>query len=258
MRAHRPPAYTPCSFCSQLLAGRISCIRPRGSFLFRSGSETVHALLNKPAGATAAKHPAVDREVRVVGAERLGSRTRQPTAHGYVALAIDLYRGEVANDTPLISSIGGCPARPWHPLISRPRISQSSRKDVDPHRIGAVGWCTPWGHALSFAVADSKLKAVVANYGPPPTDPDSLAKIHAAILGNYGGLDKGIPRLPWRSLLPICKEARQVHRREDLPGCRPRLRKSEQQDEGNDAQDAADARTRYLHFFASGARAGIP
>ena len=56
-----------------------------------------------------------------------------------------------------------------------------------------VGWCMGGGYALSFAVADSNLKAVVANYGPPPTDPDSLAKIHAAILGNYGGLDKGIP-----------------------------------------------------------------
>jgi carboxymethylenebutenolidase len=66
------------------------------------------------------------------------------------------------------------------------------RPDVDPHRIGAIGWCMGGGYAAQLAVADPSLKAVVINYGSLPTDKAALGKIHAAVLGNFGGLDQGI------------------------------------------------------------------
>jgi carboxymethylenebutenolidase len=49
------------------------------------------------------------------------------------------------------------------------------------------------GYALQLAIASPALRAVVVNYGALPTDPVSLAKIHAAVLGNFGGQDHGIP-----------------------------------------------------------------
>jgi carboxymethylenebutenolidase len=48
------------------------------------------------------------------------------------------------------------------------------------------------GYAAQLAVADSNLKAVVINYGSLPTDKTALGQIHAAVLGNFGGLDRGI------------------------------------------------------------------
>jgi carboxymethylenebutenolidase len=48
------------------------------------------------------------------------------------------------------------------------------------------------GYALDLAVADPKLRVAVINYGHLATDDATLKKIHAAILGIFGGQDRGI------------------------------------------------------------------
>lgn len=49
------------------------------------------------------------------------------------------------------------------------------------------------GYSLDLALADPKLKVAVINYGHLATDDATLKKIHAAILGIFGGKDMGIP-----------------------------------------------------------------
>jgi carboxymethylenebutenolidase len=49
------------------------------------------------------------------------------------------------------------------------------------------------GYSLDLAINDSKLKAAVINYGHLASDDATLKKIDAAILGIFGGQDKGIP-----------------------------------------------------------------
>ena len=49
------------------------------------------------------------------------------------------------------------------------------------------------GYALQLAIAAPALKAVAINYGSLATDKTALAQIHAAVLGNFGGQDHGIP-----------------------------------------------------------------
>jgi carboxymethylenebutenolidase len=46
---------------------------------------------------------------------------------------------------------------------------------------------------LQLAIAAPSLKAVAINYGALATDKSQLAKVHAAVLGNFGGQDQGIP-----------------------------------------------------------------
>jgi carboxymethylenebutenolidase len=102
---------------------------------------------------------------------------------------------------------------------------------------------------LSFAVADPNLKAVVANYGPPPTDSTSLTQIHAAILGNYGGLDKGITP---DDVNAFATEMKKIGKPIDVkiyPDAGHAF-ENPNNTTGYRAADTADARSRYLHFFA--------
>jgi carboxymethylenebutenolidase len=115
-------------------------------------------------------------------------------AQGYVALAVDLYRGKVATTPDLAHELSrGLPQdQGVHDLTAAFAYLQT-RKDVARGRIGAVGWCMGGGYALQLAIAAPALKAVAVNYGSLATDKAALAQIHAAVLGNFGGQDRGIP-----------------------------------------------------------------
>jgi carboxymethylenebutenolidase len=217
---------------------------------YPSGSETVHALLYSPDGGSA-KHPAV-----IVIHEWWGlndwvkEQAADLAAHGYVALAVDLYRGQVANDPDTAHQLSrGLPEdRGIRDLEAADDFLRADKR-VDSNRIGAIGWCMGGGYALNFAVADPNLKAVVANYGPPPTDPASLAQIHAAILGNYGGLDKGITL---DSVHAFAAEMKKIGKPIDVkiyPDAGHAFENPNNKT-GYRAEDTADARSRYLHFFA--------
>jgi carboxymethylenebutenolidase len=218
---------------------------------YPSGSETVHGLLYSPAGGRGAKHPAI-----IVIHEWWGlndwvkEQAADLAAHGYVALAVDLYRGQVATDTDTAHQLSrGLPQDRGIRDLKAAEAYLSSQKNVDRNRIGAIGWCMGGGYALNFAVADPNLKAVVANYGPPPTDPASLAQIHAAILGNYGGLDKGIPPASVESFASAMKKLGKSVDVKIYPDAGHAFENPNNKT-GYQAEDAADAKSRYLHFFA--------
>lgn len=159
---------------------------------FASGNETVHGLLYLPS--TPGPHPAI-----VVIHEWWGlndwikEQAAGLAGQGYVALAVDLYRGKVATDPETAHELmRGLPQdRGVRDLVAAANYLKGL-KSVNPKRIGAVGWCMGGGYAVQFAVADPDLRAVAINYGSLPTDPSALKQIHAAILGNFGALDQGI------------------------------------------------------------------
>jgi carboxymethylenebutenolidase len=218
---------------------------------YKSGSETVHALLYRPAGGAAAKHPAV-----IVIHEWWGlndwvkEQAADLAAHGYVALAVDLYRGQVATDPDTAHELSrGVPQDRGIRDLKAADTFLRADKHVDSTHIGAIGWCMGGGYALSFAVADPNLKAVVANYGPLPTDPASLGQIHAAILGNYGGLDKGIPPATVESFASAMKKLGKSVDVKIYPDAGHAFENPNNK-AGYRAEDAADARSRYMRFFA--------
>jgi carboxymethylenebutenolidase len=113
---------------------------------------------------------------------------------GYIALAVDLYHGRVADNPEMAHELSrGLPQdQGVRDLVSAFKFL-ASRKDVDPNRIGAVGWCMGGGYAMQLAIAEPSLKAVAINYGALATDKSALEKVHAEVLGNFGGQDHGIP-----------------------------------------------------------------
>lgn len=159
---------------------------------YKSGDETVQAVLYTPSGTGPFPALIVIHEwwglVDWIKQEAAGY-----AAQGYVVLAVDLYRGQVAT-TPDIAHelMRGLPQDQGVRDLTSALAWLAQRKDVDPHRIGAVGWCMGGTYAMLLAVNAPTLKAVAVNYGALPTDKSSLAQIHAAILGNFGGQDRGI------------------------------------------------------------------
>ena len=158
---------------------------------FKSGAETGSGLLVTPEGK--GPFPAV-----VVIQEWWGlndwvkDQARALAKEGYVALAVDLYHGKVADKQEdahqLMSGLSSDLA--LRDLKGAYAYLQS-RADVRKGHTGAIGWCMGGMYALKLATEEPGLKAAVAYYGAPPTDAAALARIKAAVMGNYGADDKG-------------------------------------------------------------------
>jgi carboxymethylenebutenolidase len=119
-------------------------------------------------------------------------QARALAKEGYVALAVDLYRGKVATQQEDAHQLmmGLPPDRALRDLKGAVALLQA-RSDVKKDRIGSIGWCMGGRYSLALATEEPSLAAVVAYYGAPPTDGAAIARIKAPVLGNYGAEDKG-------------------------------------------------------------------
>lgn len=113
---------------------------------------------------------------------------------GYVALAVDLYRGRTAKSPEEAHELmRGLPEDRAMADLKAAIDYLQKRQDVDPERIGVIGWCMGGGYALALATNDPRPKATVINYGRLVTDPAAIQKIQGEVLGNFGSADRGIP-----------------------------------------------------------------
>jgi carboxymethylenebutenolidase len=160
---------------------------------YKSGDETVQGVLYTPAGK--GPFPAI-----IVIHEWWGlndwvkEQGSKLADQGYVALAIDLYRGKVATTPDMAHQImRGVPEDRAKRDLHAAYTYLASQSNVNTARIGSIGWCMGGGYSLDVALQEPKLAATVINYGHLATEPDNLKKINAAILGIFGGKDGGIP-----------------------------------------------------------------
>ncbi len=226
-----------------------SLLRAQQAVTFPGGGGTAQALLYLPS--TPGPHPAI-----IVIHEWWGlndwikQEAAGHAAKGYVALAVDLYRGKVAADAETAHELSrGLPQdQGVGDLVAGFRYL-AARKDVERSRIGAVGWCMGGGYALQLAIAEPALKAVAVNYGALATDPSALGKIHAAVLGNFGGQDKGIPPEAVESFESALRKLGKPADVKIYPDAGHAFENPNNQ-AGYRAQDAADALGRIDRFFA--------
>ncbi|MGA2354034.1 MAG: dienelactone hydrolase family protein [Terriglobales bacterium] len=160
---------------------------------YKSGDETVDGILYTPAGN--GPFPAL-----IVIHEWWGlndwvkQQAEKLAGQGYVALAVDLYRGKVAADPDLAHELMRGLAQDRANRDLRAAYDYlGSQPNVKKDRIGSIGWCMGGGYSLDVALAEPHLVAAVINYGHLATDPTELKKINAPILGLFGGQDRGIP-----------------------------------------------------------------
>jgi carboxymethylenebutenolidase len=159
---------------------------------YKSGDETVHAILYTPEGKGPFPGIVVIHEWWGLN-DWVKDQASKLADQGYAALAIDLYRGKVGTTPEEAHEImRGVPEDRAKRDLEAAYQFLAAQPNVKPDRIGAIGWCMGGGYALDLALEEPKLAADVINYGAMPTDPAAISKINAPTLGFFGALDRGI------------------------------------------------------------------
>jgi len=159
---------------------------------YKSGDDTVQAVMYAPEGKGPFPGIVVIHEWWGLN-DWVKEQASKLSDQGYVALAIDLYRGKVATTPDEAHEImRGVPedraARDLHAAFEFLKAESNVKKD----RIASIGWCMGGGYSFDVALQEPTLAADVINYGHLASDSESLQKINASILGIFGGQDRGI------------------------------------------------------------------
>ncbi|HEX7419377.1 MAG TPA: dienelactone hydrolase family protein [Thermoanaerobaculia bacterium] len=225
---------------------------------FKSAVGEASGYLATPAKGTG-KHPAM-----IVIQEYWGlndwvkEQAKRFADQGYVALAVDLYRGKIAKTPDEAHELmRGLPEDRAMADLKAGFDYLASRKDVDPKRIGVIGWCMGGGYALMLATQEPRLAAGVVNYGHLMTDPKTISSITVPLLGNFGAEDRGIPAADVRDFESALKNAGKVADFKVYPGAGHAFMNPNNKT-GYVADAAADAWKRIDSFFAAHLRANMP
>lgn len=171
---------------------------------------------------------------------------------GYVALCVDLLSragGTSAHpdEAERIATLGQVPVDYLLGDLLDGVAYLGSRPDVNPGKLGAVGFCFGGGMTWRLVTQTDKIKAAVPFYGPNPPLSD-VPKIKAAMLGIYGGLDERITgQVP--QLEQALKQANVTYEIQIYPGANHAFHN----DTGPnyDAEAAKDAWTRTMEWLGN-------
>ena len=118
---------------------------------------------------------------------------------GFVVLAADLYKGEVANNPERAMELVQIARNNQNNSINNLQSAVkylSSLPNVDSSKIASLGWCFGGGQSLQLALNSQEhpLAATILYYGTPlVTDKALLSKIKWPVLGIFGDKDQAIP-----------------------------------------------------------------
>ncbi|MFN2385375.1 MAG: dienelactone hydrolase family protein [Thermoanaerobaculia bacterium] len=113
---------------------------------------------------------------------------------GYVVIAPDLYRGQLATTSDQAHQLmRGLPEDRAMRDLQAAVAFLKGRADVDPTKVGVVGWCMGGGYSLSVALAEPALAGAVIYYGRLLTDDATIRSLKPPLMGHFGGKDEGIP-----------------------------------------------------------------
>ena len=114
-------------------------------------------------------------------------------ADGYLALAPDMYHGQVAEEPDEARKLAMTlerdqAAREIDTAVAWMKTTQGVAK------VGCVGFCMGGGLTLASALRPSSgIDAAHVYYGGGMPESSELARIHVPVMGSYGAEDQGIP-----------------------------------------------------------------
>jgi carboxymethylenebutenolidase len=106
---------------------------------------------------------------------------------GYVALAVDLFGGRnrvVCMTRFMTGMLAGSPNRYGVGDLKDALTVLSAMPEVDPKRVGAIGFCMGGGFAIAWACTDSRLRAIAPFYGSNPRPLDAARRM-CPVVGSY-------------------------------------------------------------------------
>ena len=159
------------------------------------GDRVVSGFLARPAG-MARGGPAVIVIQEWWGLnDNIRAMARRLAGEGYMALAVDLYAGEVADDPQRARELMMAAMEREGELEDNLRHAYRYLTEArGAAKIGTIGWCFGGGWSLRTALLHpDEVDATVIYYGRLVTDKEQLATLQMPVLGIFGAEDRGIP-----------------------------------------------------------------
>jgi len=108
---------------------------------------------------------------------------------GYLALAIDLYKGKVAKDPKEATALMQAKDEKWGDQVEEAGL-EWLKKNGQGAKVATLGWCMGGGESLKASLNDPKdVDATVIHYGPPITDVEKLKTLRGPVLGIWANKD---------------------------------------------------------------------
>lgn len=126
--------------------------------------------------------------------ENIEAMARQLAGEGYVALAVDLYSGQVAEDREQARNYMQEATAAPDQIDANLRQAYEYLESLGVPTVGSIGWCFGGGMSLRTAtLMPTDLDAAVIYYGHVGSDEAMLEPLAVPILGHFGSEDDGIP-----------------------------------------------------------------
>jgi carboxymethylenebutenolidase len=180
--------------------------------------------------------------------------TRRFADAGYAALGADLFTGRnraICMTRYMLGQLSGSVNRPGVDDLKAALTYLARLEEVDPQRLGAIGFCMGGGFAIAWACTDSRLKAIAPFYGTNPR-PLEVMRRACPVVGSYPGDD--FTARAGRALDDVLDRYRIEHDIKVYPGTKHAFFNETRQAYARDA--AEDSWRRVLAFFAKHLEAG--
>lgn len=168
---------------------------------------------------------------------------------GYVALAPDLYHGQVASepdDARRLAMDLQIPAAAKE--MAGAAAYLAGRADVAPQKVGTIGFCMGGSLALLLAASSPYIGAVASFYGGRPMSADDLRSVSAPVLAIFGEKDQGISPERHAALDSVLSEIGVPHAIYVYPGA-PHAFFNDSRPHGYQPEAAEDAWRKTLAWF---------
>jgi carboxymethylenebutenolidase len=213
---------------------------------FSTGTAPLEGYLARPEGEGPFPAVVVIHEISGLN-DNIRDIARRFAREGYMALAVDLFAGR--NRTI-------CMMRFMSQMLLQPLNNGSldslrsaltyleNLRDVDPARLGAIGFCLGGGFAIAWACRDDRLKAIAPFYGANPHPLSAVSRL-CPVVGSYP--EKDFTASQAQKLDTALDQYNVPHDIKIYPGAKHAF--FNDQGSSYDASASADAWQRVLSFF---------
>lgn len=112
---------------------------------------------------------------------------------GYVVFAIDLYDGQVAEDSDAAQELATAVRTNSEGAVAKMKSALNYlREEQNATQVGSLGWCFGGQQSLNIAINDT-LDATVIYYGQLTDNKEELQNITWPVMGVFGSEDESIP-----------------------------------------------------------------